>query len=56
MFKLAYLAKISTMVNKRVVKIVDNGSFTLVEFVSKIVGDFAPRLYLPWPPWVAGHR
>jgi len=30
-----------------------NGSYTLAKFVSKIVGDFMPWNYLPWPPWVA---
>ncbi len=36
MFKLACIGKPRTMVNKRVAKIVDNVSFTLVEFVSEI--------------------
>ncbi len=32
------------------------GSFTLAKFVSKIISDFTPQPYLPWPPWAARHR
>jgi hypothetical protein len=42
--------KHNTIINEDL-SAINNGSFTLVKFVSKTISDSVMKQYLPWPPW-----